>query len=178
MGENPSYFKGAQNPVECVSWEDCQKFIACLNDRGEGVYRLPTEAEWEYACRAGTTTPFGISNGRDLDSQQANFDGNYPYGKSVKGEYREQTTLVKSFAPNAWGLYDMHGNVWEWCQDWYGDYLIGAVSDPQGEDLGECRVLRGGSWLSYARFCRSALRYGSPPEFRNGYIGFRLVKEV
>ena len=144
MGNNPSYFKGDDLPVECVSWDDCQEFIQRLSQSGDGIYRLPTEAEWEYACRAGTSTPFVIGNGRDLDSTQANFDGNYPYGAGRKGLYREQTTPVKSFAPNAWGLYDMHGNVWEWCQDWYGDYLIGAVSDPQGPSSGVFRVHRGG----------------------------------
>ena len=183
MGNNPSYYKGDNLPVERVSWDDCQEFIQRLNQSSDGIYRLPTEAEWEYACRAGTSTPFGIGNGCDLDITQANFDGNYPYGKSVKGEYREQTTPVKSFAPNDWGLYDMHGNVWEWCQDWHGDYLIGAVSDPQGEDLGECRVLRGGSWYYFAKDCRSAIRLNESPEYRypeNGYsdIGFRLVREI
>ena len=178
MGENPSHFEGDSLPVENVSWDDTQQFIQRLNQRGEGTYRLPTEAEWEYACRAGKRTPFGIGNGRDLDSTQANFDGNYPYGKSVKGEYREQTMPVKSFAPNAWGLYDMHGNVYEWVQDWYGAYPSETVSDPQEADSGTCRVLRGGSWRLNARYCRSAYRLNNSPENRHNNFGFRLVKEV
>ena len=178
MGNNPSYFKGDDLPVEYVSWDDCQEFIQRLSQSGEGQYRLPTEAEWEYACRAGTSTPFGIGNGCDLDITQANFEGNYPYGKSVKGEYREQTTPVKSFAANGWGLYDMHGNVWEWVQDWYGDYPTEAVRDPQGPPTGKYRLLRGGSWDSPARACRAAFRcYDSPEDWYYDF-GFRLVKEI
>ena len=167
---------GSEYPIYCVSWDECQAFIARLNAGGEGTYRLPTEAEWEYACRAGTSTPFGIGNGHDLDSTQANFNGDYPYGKGEKGADRKQTTPVKSFAANAWGLYDMHGNVREWCQDWYGDYPTGAVVDPQGSDTGDCRVLRGGSWINYARDCRSARRYGRSSERRLNYFGFRLLR--
>jgi formylglycine-generating enzyme required for sulfatase activity len=178
MGNNPSDFKGDNLPVENVSWNDCQEFIQHLNQRGEGQYRLPTEAEWEYAARAGRSTPFGIGNGRDLDSTQANFDGNYPYGAGRKGLYREKTTPVKSFAPNAWGLYDMHGNVYEWVQDWYGAYPSETVSDPQEADLGKCRVMRGGSWSNFARSCRSAFRSRYRPDDGDCYIGFRLVKEV
>ena len=179
MDNNPSYFKGDNLPVECVNWNDCQQFIQRLNQRNEGTYRLPTEAEWEYACRAGTGTPFGIGNGHDLDSSQANFDGNYPYGKSKKSLYLGHTTQIKSFSPNTWGLYDMHGNVCEWCQDWYnGDYLIGAVSDPQGPDTGVARVNRGGGWYLKARYARSALRGYNSPDVRYDNLGFRLVKEV
>jgi serine/threonine-protein kinase len=117
MGTNPSDFKGCDNcPVEQVSWDDAQEFIRQMNARGDGyTYRLPTEAEWEYACRAGTTTAFAY--GDLLSSEQANFDGKHPYGGASKGVYRQKTTLVGSFQPNAFGLYDMHGNVWEWCQD-------------------------------------------------------------
>src|SRR5205085_11701074 len=117
MGNNPSNFKGCDNcPVEQVSWDDAVSFIAKLNAQNDGyTYRLPTEAEWEYACRAGTTTAFAF--GDSLSSEQANFDGDYPYGGAPKGVYRQKTTSVGRFQPNAWGLYDMHGNVWEWCED-------------------------------------------------------------
>ncbi|MBF2052267.1 MAG: SUMF1/EgtB/PvdO family nonheme iron enzyme [Candidatus Sericytochromatia bacterium] len=175
MGTNPSRFKGDDRPVERVSWEDCQAFIKKLNAQGLGTYRLPTEAEWEYACRAGTSTPFGIGNGKDLDSSQANFDGDYPYGKGEKEVYREETTPVKHFAPNAWGLYDMHGNVWEWCQDWYGKYPTHAVTDPEGPETGSDRVARGGSWYFGASYARSASRLNAAPDYR-GYLGFRLVR--
>ncbi len=121
MGSNPSHFQGDDRPVEEVSWDDCQEFCKRLAERDGQRYRLPTEAEWEYACRAGTTTPFHF--GATLSTEQANYDGNYTYGEGKKGKYREETTPVGSFPANAWGLHDMHGNVWEWCQDWYGPYL-------------------------------------------------------
>jgi len=176
MGSNPSNFKGPNRPVENVRWDDVQEYIRKLNARGEGEYRLPTEAEWEYACRAGTSTPFGIGNGADLDSSQANFDGNWPYGKGKKDVYRKETTPVKSFAPNAWGLYDMHGNVWEWVQDRYGDYPTGAVRDPKGPGHGAFRVYRGGSWDYDASFARCAFRRAYSPDYRNSSLGFRLVR--
>ena len=122
---------------------------------------LPTEAEWEYACRAGTTTPFHF--GETISTDQANYDGNFTYGNGKKGVYREKTTPVGSFPANAWGLYDMHGNVWQWCQDWYGDYPQKDVVDPQGPEKGEVRVLRGGSWISDPQYCRSAFRYWFDP---------------
>jgi formylglycine-generating enzyme len=174
MGNNPSRFKGAKNPVELVSWNDCQEFITKLNQRvSGGGFRLPTEAEWEYACRAGTTTAFHYGN--DLDSSMANFDGNYPYGSGRKGQYRQTTVPVGSFQPNAWGLYDMHGNVWEWCQDWFGTYPSGAVTDPTGPSSGSVRVLRGGSWRLNAGLCRSANRIRNPPTIRLDRIGLRVV---
>jgi formylglycine-generating enzyme required for sulfatase activity len=174
MGSNPSHFKGSKNPVEQVSWDDCQSYIQQLNRKVQGVgFRLPTEAEWEYACRAGTTTAFHYGN--DLDASLANFDGNYPYGNGRKGEYRRKTVPVGSFKPNAFGLYDMHGNVWEWCQDWYGAYPSGAVTDPAGPGAGSSRVLRGGSWNNNARNCRSANRNNNDPGNRNNNIGFRVV---
>jgi len=176
MGNNPSCFNGDKLPVECVSWNDCQEFIQRLNQRGEGHYRLPTEAEWEYACRAGTSTPFGIGNGCDLDITQANFDGNEPYGQGKEGVYREETTPVQSFAPNAWGLYDMHGNVWEWVQDWYGAYPRRAVTDPQGPQSGGTRIRRSGCWGNHARYVRSAFRGRGSPDVRNQYLGFRLFR--
>jgi len=176
MGSNPSYFKncGDSCPVEQVSWNDVQEFIRKLNGReGSGNYRLPTEAEWEYAARAGTDTPFSF--GRCLSTDQANYNGNYPLSGCPKGKYRKRTIAAASFFPNAWGLYDMHGNVWEWCQDWYGNYPSGSVTDPKGASSGSYRMLRGGSWYDGARYCRSANRYGGTPGRRGRYYGFRLV---
>lgn len=174
MGKNPSYFKNCDNcPVEQVSWNDVQEFIKKLNQQTGKNYRLPTEAEWEYACRAGTTTPFNTGN--NLTTNQANYNGNYPYLSNAKGAYRKKTIAVGSFAPNDWGLYDMHGNVWEWCQDWYGKYSNNTQTNPTGASSGTYRVLRGGSWTFNAVYCRSAYRtYTSPTSGSDG-IGFRLV---
>ena len=176
MGNNPSNFKGDNRPVERVSWDDCQEFIRKLNrQEGTDKYRLPTEAEWEYACRAGTTTPFYTGN--CISTDQANYDGNYPMPRCSKGNYRKKTIEAASFSPNAWGLYDMHGNVWEWCQDWFGDYPSSHVTDPKGPSSGSGRVHRGGSWYNDARHCRSANR--SPLLARlqgRGYLGFRLAR--
>jgi len=176
MGSNHSQFKevGENAPVEQVSWNACQEFLRRLEDLeglGSNRVRLPTEAEWEYACRAGTKTPFCF--GDRLDSSMANFDGNYPYGGAQKGVYRQKTTPVGSFKPNAWGLYDMHGNVWEWCADWRGEYS-GDATDPTGPASGSYRVIRGGSWYRSARDCRSAYRYGSTPGYAYNGIGFRV----
>jgi sulfatase modifying factor 1 len=176
MGDNPSYFKGARRPVEQVSWKDCQRFILKLNRLQEGVYRLPTEAEWEYAARAGRETPFGIGNGHDLDSTQANFDGSGPYGAAAQGIYREETTPVKSFQANAWGLYDMHGNVWEWCQDWYAEYPAGTLIDPTGPEQGVFRIIRGGGWRYSGQHCRCASRNYDSPDGRSRSLGFRVVR--
>ncbi len=176
MGDNPSDFKGdPQNPVENVSWDDVQQFIERLNQRIPGLAaRLPSEAEWEYACRAGTETPFHF--GETLGTDQANYNGNYPYGNGRKGEYREKTLPVKALGRNAWGLYQLHGNVWEWCQDWLGDYPQGPVQDPTGPQVGRLRVLRGGSWFDRARVLRAAQRRGRPPDDDyHGSFGFRLA---
>ncbi len=172
-GTNPSAFKGANLPVEQVSWDDCQAFIQALNRKTFQTYRLPTEAEWEYACRAGTTTPF--STGGNLTTEQANYNGNYPYNNNQKGQHRKQTVAVDSFEPNAWGLYNMHGNVWEWCSDWYGVYESGRVENPGGSKNGSDRVIRGGSWSNSAEVCRSAYRDYGTPAGRSRYVGFRLV---
>jgi len=177
MGKNPSFFKGEKNlPVDSVSWDDCQEFIKKLRekDKDKKAYRLPTEAEWEYACRAGTTTPFHF--GETISTDQANCNGENPYGNGKKGVYRKKTTPVGSFPANAWGLHDMHGNLWQWCQDWYAaEYPKNDVTDPQGPENGELRVLRGGSWYLHPESCRSARRVRSEPGgFRYDVYGCRL----
>jgi formylglycine-generating enzyme required for sulfatase activity/tRNA A-37 threonylcarbamoyl transferase component Bud32 len=177
MGSNPSSFKGDDRlPVETVSWEECQEFIARLNARQDGyVYGLPSEAEWEYACRAGTTTPFSF--GKTLTTAQANYNGNHPYGGGPKGEYRKRTTRVGSFPPNAWGLCDMHGNVWEWCQDGWHENYNGVLTDGRAWETGSDneRVVRGGSWFDSAGLCRAALRYRYAPVFRGNFVGVRVA---
>jgi len=167
MGNSPSYFQISDNhPVESVSWEEAKEFIALLNSRTEGVtYRLPTEAEWEYACRAGSNTPY--ANGNNLDEM----------GWSINNSL-STTQPVAQKKPNNWGLYDMHGNVWEWCEDWYGDYSPGSVTDPTGANSGTGRVIRGGSWLHQAGRSRSAKRGGYSPSSNYYSLGFRLVMEI
>jgi formylglycine-generating enzyme required for sulfatase activity len=177
MGDNPSGFKkcGDNCPVEKVSWDEVQDFIQKLNQKGGGnKYRLPTEAEWEYACRAGTETPFAF--GRCLSTDQANYNGNFPLSGCSKGENRKKPLPVASFSPNAWGLYDMHGNVAEWCQDWLGDYPSGNVTDPTGPSSGNDRVRRGGGWTISAPYSRSADRDSNSPHRYFSSIGFRLVR--
>lgn len=178
MGSNPSYFKNCDNcPVESVSWNDAQDFIGKLNARNDGfTYRLPSEAEWEYACRAGTTTAFSF--GDSLSSSQANFNGNYPYGGASKGEYKAKTTPVGSYQPNAFGLYDMHGNVWEWVEDIYQDNYNGLPTDGSANVSrrdSSLRVLRGGSWSLYGNNLRSANRSRLAPGGRDVSSGFRVV---
>ncbi len=172
IGSDPSFFKGDDRPVEQVSWEDCQEFCKRLSQQDGKPYRLPTEAEWEYACRAGTTSPFHF--GETISTEQVNYDGNYPYGSGRKGKYRKETTPVGSFPANAWGLHDMHGNVWEWCNDWFGPYPKSDIKDPQGPESGDARVLRGGSWSNGAKYCRAAYRGRVAPGSRDYYIGFRV----
>ncbi len=175
MGSNPSFFSscGDDCPVERVSWDDVQVFIAELNTRGEGVYRLPTEAEWEYAARAGTTTAF--HTGDCLSSDQANHRGDRPFDECPPGEARGRTLPVASFAPNSWGLYDMHGNVREWVQDWDADYSAAAATDPTGPSSGSRRVERGGGWFCHATECRSAYRASLRPGGISYDLGFRLA---
>jgi formylglycine-generating enzyme required for sulfatase activity len=174
MRKNPSYFKGAQRPVEEVSWDNCREFFKKINALKPGLnLRLPTEAEWEHACRAGTQTPFWF--GENITPEQVNYDGENPYAGGEKGKYRGETVEVKSLPCNSWGLYQMHGNVWEWCSDWFGDYPTERVIDPVGPSDGTFRVLRGGSWIDYGRDVRSAYRSTSGPAFRYG-PGFRLAR--
>ena len=177
LEENPSSFKGDNHPVDSVSWYDAVEFCKRLSVHTNRQYRLPTEAEWEYACRAGTTTPFHF--GLSITTDLANYDGCYTYGDGPKGEYREETTPVGLFeVANAFGLYDMHGNVWEWCADhWHDDYK-GAPTDGSSwltKDSEAKRVIRGGSCLSNPWGCRSAYRFYNSPEDRYDIIGFRVV---
>ena len=175
MGSNPSRFKGKKMPVETVSWEDCKEFIGKINELIPGLdVRLPTEAEWEYACRAGTETPFWF--GENITTDQVNYDGNNPYNNGKKGEYREKTVEVYALPCNSWGLYQMHGNVYEWCEDWFGEYDTGTVIDPRGPETGEVRVLRGGGWFDDGGGTRSACRGGGGPANRDGVTGFRLAR--
>ena len=173
MGDNPSHFKGEKNlPVDTVSWNDCQEFIKKLWGKDKKPYRLPSEAEWEYSCRAGTKTPFHF--GETISTEQANYNGNHIYGGGKKGKRREKTTPLGTYPANAFGLYDMHGNLWQWCQDWLGDYPQKAVVDPRGPEQGDDRVLRGGSWGDYPWGCRSASRNGHVPGLRHNGNGIRL----
>jgi formylglycine-generating enzyme required for sulfatase activity len=195
MGRNPSWFSRAgparqkvtdldtsRFPVDNVSWRDAQQFCDRLTDldrrQGTGrVYRLPTEAEWEYACReAGAAKP-AFSFGAQLSSEQANFDGYFPYGGAERGPYLSRTCEVGSYKPNKLGLCDMHGNIWQWCADWYdkGYYASSPARDPQGPTRGTTRVLRGGCWCYNGRDCRSAYRGNEAPSFQDGTIGFRVV---
>jgi formylglycine-generating enzyme required for sulfatase activity len=173
MGINPSYFLyGDDYPVERVSWEDAQGFIAAINGRKEGTYRLPTEAEWEYACRAGSTTAFADG---DITKQYCENDPNL----SAMGWYcynaDDTTHPVAQKRANAWGLYDMHGNLWEFCSDWYDSYPTEPVTNPEGPGTGDYRVFRGGSWYDFAGNCRSAVRSYNTQETQGNYIGLRLV---
>jgi len=190
LNPNPSYFKGANRPVEQISWLDAVEFCDRLSQHTKKPYRLPSEAEWEYACRAGTTTPFhfgetittGLANYRGTDNEKYKLSGSY--GRGPKGIYRERTTPVGSFSvANAFGLYDMHGNVWEWCADRWHDNYEGAPNDgtvwvEQNENKNDSqimRVLRGGSWGSDPVGCRSACRYDFYTDCDYYYIGFRIV---
>ncbi|MBD2041691.1 SUMF1/EgtB/PvdO family nonheme iron enzyme [Microcoleus sp. FACHB-672] len=181
MGNKPAKFKGNNRPVEQVSWNNAIEFCQKLSQITGRNYCLPSEAEWEYACRAGTTTPFHF--GKTLTPDLANYNGNYYsfgglYCWELEGVYRQQTTDVGSFRPNAFGLYDMHGNVWEWCQDVWHENYNGAPSDGSAWESGgdsNRRLLRGGSWYNYPRNCRAAYRSGIVPDFRYVGIGFRVA---
>lgn len=178
IGSNPSHFRGLHNPVENVSWDDAIEFCRRLSNKTGYAVRLPTEAEWEYACRAGTTTPF--HTGQTISTSQANYVGGlFVYGHGREGIFREKTMAVGSFKPNAWGLYDMHGNVWEWCGDWYAySYTDANQADPAGPACGEFRVARGGGWNCIPHGCRSATRVGFIPDGRDSGIGFRVAVDL
>jgi formylglycine-generating enzyme required for sulfatase activity len=195
-GDNPSRFTakeggGPHHPVEQVTWHEAVAFCEKLSRSSDGklslpgeagvrcpAYRLPTEAEWEYACRDGTGGAFHC--GDSLSSERANFDGNHPYGKAGRGPHLERTSRVGAYAANSWGLCDLHGNVWEWCQDWYvADYYAASPEvDPPGPVRGSQRVLRGGCWNNSGHLCRSARRNKYAPDFRSDTIGFRVVVEL
>ncbi|WP_333316947.1 SUMF1/EgtB/PvdO family nonheme iron enzyme [Microcoleus sp. B4-C1] len=178
MGYNPSDFKGAKRPVEQVAWNDAVSFCQRLSKKTGKNYRLPSEAEWEYACRAGTSTAFHF--GETITPDLVNYDGNNPYGSAPKRLYRQETTAVGSFPPNTFGLYDMHGNVWEWCADpWHGDYN-GAPSDGSSWETGgnDYRVQRGGSWNNNAVDCRAADRHNSAGYSYIRNRGFRVVEAL
>jgi formylglycine-generating enzyme required for sulfatase activity len=161
MDKNPSYFNGSELPVERVSWNDAVEFCEKLSQLTGMVYRLPTEAEWEYACRAGTTTRYSF--GDKLTQDQANFDS-------------DKTSPVGSYPPNNFGLYDMHGNVWEWCQDvWHDNYEDAPTDGSAWMGCSKYRLLRGGSWGNLPRSCRSASRSDSYPVYRYDFLGFRVV---
>ncbi|MGM9970155.1 MAG: flavodoxin [Anaeroplasma sp.] len=205
MGENPSNFKGEDLPVENITWYDAIEYCNRLSEKqgltpvytinGENVtwnranngYRLPTEAEWEYSARAGTTTPFNTEN--SISADEANFYGHYPYGieenyfsqsnlETKPGEYRQTTTKVGSFSPNKWGLYDIHGNVREWCFDYYGEYDTQNTDNPSGVTTGSLRINRGGSWNDYAKHMRSAYRSSLAPNQKMNNTGFRIARNV
>ncbi|MDM3851412.1 MAG: SUMF1/EgtB/PvdO family nonheme iron enzyme [Aphanizomenon gracile PMC627.10] len=175
LNPKPSYFSGKNRPVEQVSWLDAQEFCARISKAIGKKYRLPSEAEWEYACRAGTTTPFYF--GDNITPDLVNYDDNYFYGFGVKGKYRQQTTDVGTFPPNSFGLYDMHGNVWEWCEDDYEENYNNASKDGSAliNRVSEYKLLRGGSWNCYAAYCRSAVRVGNRRAFRDMNYSFRVV---
>ena len=177
LESNPSNFNGNRRPVERVSWFDAIEFCARLAIYTSRPYRLPTEAEWEYACRAGTTTPFHF--GTTISTELANYDGNYPYANGTKGEYRKETTAVDHFGiANEFGLCDMHGNVLEWCQDhWHGNYEK-APTDGNAwltDEENAARVIRGGCWVSSPYGCRSACRFYASPDVRIYSLGLRIA---
>jgi formylglycine-generating enzyme required for sulfatase activity len=198
IGNNPGNFQGDNLPVEQVTWFDAVRFCNARSARegltpaytinGENVlwnknangYRLPTEAEWEYACRAGTATPFNTGN--NISDTDANFMNHYGYNTDASGRviggYRQKTTPINSFKANPWGLFDMHGNVWEWCWDWYGEYGTAAQTNPQGAASGTLRVNRGGGWNDFPKHIRSAYRAATPPDNASFNIGFRLARNA
>jgi len=185
MGNNPSFFNRGEKklPVERVRWDDCQQFLKKLADKEKKPYRLPTEAEWEYACRAGTTTRYSCGNDPECLAAVGNVaDGTLKARYPDLGTIRARdgyiyTAPVGRFQPNAFGLYDLHGNVWEWCSDGYDGryYEASPLEDPPGPAGASLRVNRGYGWIGNPRHCRSADRSSDPPEHRNSMLGFRLA---
>ena len=177
MGTAPSHVQGCGScPVEQVNFYDVNEFLSRLNARSIALrFRLPTEAEWEYACRAGTITPFNTGNALRLD--RANTNARYPYGDVALATGPDRTTPAGRYPANAWNLHDMHGNVWEWTNDWYGPYDAARDVDPLGPDTGTVRVIRGGSWTFDANSARCALRFTHAPIDRGFSLGFRVVGE-
>lgn len=179
MGENPSKFGGDNLPVENVSWYDAARFLKKLSDKTGKKFRLPTEAEWEYACRAGTTTAF--NTGTTIDSDFANYEATTPYANGIIGKDLKCTNKVGSYPPNAFGLHDMHGNVWEWCSDFYDKdyYKVTPTVDPQGPQVNSGdKVMRGGAWNERPNKCRSADRNNRGPKTNQPIIGFRVVMDI
>jgi formylglycine-generating enzyme len=179
MDTDPSRFKGPNRPVERVSWEECQEFCKKLTSslKGHATVCLPTETEWEYVCRAGTTTEYHF--GDVINTDLANYNGDLSWNGSLKGKYRKRTTTVGFFPSNAWGLFNVHGNVWEWCEDWFAPYSAEDQTDPCRTEVhsDECHVLRGGSWLHDPGFCRAASRGRYAPLRRDDFCefcGFRV----
>jgi sulfatase modifying factor 1 len=177
MRSNPSQFPGCERcPVEQVDFIQVNEFLSRINAGNTAMrFRLPTEAEWEYACRAGSDTPF--STGAELTTAQANIDDRYPGADTEGGAAYEKTLPVGSFPPNKWGLYDTHGNVWEWTNDWYGPYMPRQENDPRGPDSGTKKVVRGGSWHSVTDSARCAMRNARSPQEKTSSLGFRVVAE-
>jgi len=178
LKESPAHFKGPNLPVESISWDEAKEFCDRLSKKTGKIFGLPTEAQWEYACRAGTTTPFHF--GETIATNVANFNGDYTYGKALKSTYRAKTIAVDSFDPNAFGLHNMHGNVWEWCLDsWYSHYdgapTDGSVWDASNDSGSKSRLMRGGSWGINPNDCRSAYRVSNDPAIQSYFIGFRVV---
>lgn len=175
-GDNPSRFKGDRLPVEKVNWSDADAYCKALSKKLKRKVSLPSEAQWEYACRAGTRTAFHF--GSKLNGDLANCDGNHPYGARTVGPYKMKTTAAGSYPANVWGLYDMHGNVWQWCQDWYGPYSkLEDTRDPlqAKKQSDNHKVLRGGCWEAVAAYCRTAHRLENNPDDRGYLVGFRVL---
>ena len=177
LGNNPASFPGTELPVESVSWKDCQEFLEKLNEKlgldGSNAYRLPTESEWEYAARGGKYAK-GAEYAGAVELKEVGWFGYF----EEEWNMHKQTEVLGRRIPNELGLYDMSGNVYEWCWDWYGDYPSAPLKDPQGPQTGSSRVLRGGSWITDAVICRVAYRSDNPPALRDRHYGLRLARTV
>ncbi len=175
---NPGFAQDDSHPVVCVNWDDAKAYAKWLSGKTGKDYRLLSEAEWEYACRAGTSTPFWL--GTSISTAQANYDGNSTFGGGRKGEYRQRTVPVMSFEPNPWGLYQVHGNVDEWCEDCWNESYNDAPTDGSAWTAGNCalRLLRGGSWYHPPWYIRAAHRYGNIADDRISNVGFRLARTL